>query len=211
MQFSLKYYNPKTLIPAVLVLVFLIDALFMHGIKPLLISIFPGIDVLRVPGNSTLVAIFLGVHDKHLWHLPVFKHLVTVTDMRGRYSGSIKYTWNGEKGEKECKIELSQTASNISVCLYFNNAEDQKSSSKSLVAEVRKENAFFHMYFFYLNSGSVGNDKLDCHEGANTLKYIPSSDDRKAKLIGNYFTNRQIQTRGSIEAFFESETLKGEF
>jgi hypothetical protein len=206
MQFSLKYYKPELLIPFVLILAYILDTIML-----ILIEQFPRIEIIRAPSNPALIAMFLGIHNKYLWHLSGFNYLVRVPDMRGRYSGKIKYIWDGQESSKECKVEIIQTASTVSVRCYFNNEEDEKTSSKSLVEEIREEDGFFYLYFFYLNSGTLENDKLDCHEGVNTFKYIPATTDKKAKLTGNYFTNRQIQTRGIIDVLFESKKLNGEF
>jgi len=206
MQFSLKYYKPGVLIPTVLILSIIIDLLITF-----VICQFPKIEVLRVPSNSALIALFFTLHNRYLWHLKFFNLLVKVPDIRGRYTGKINYNWGGKDASKECKIEVTQTASSISINSYFNNEDDEKTSSKSLVEDIREEDGFFHLYLFYLNSGTVEDDNLDCHEGANRFKFLPESENREAKLIGNYFTNRQIQTRGSIEVKFESKTLNGEF
>ena len=89
---------------------------------------------------------------------------------------------------------------------------NEKTDSKSLVEDIKEEeDGFFDIYLFYLNNGNKINSTLDCHEGANKLRFIPANKERKAKLVGHYFTNRQIQTRGEIETEFESKNLKGEF
>ncbi|TDQ16646.1 hypothetical protein DFQ04_2768 [Algoriphagus boseongensis] len=206
MQFSLKYYKSTILVPVILVLALIFDSFIST-----LINCFPNIEIIRAPSNSALIALFLGIHNQYLWHLPIFNKLVNIPDMRGRYSGKIKSNWNGENKIKDCKIEISQTASSISIRSYFNNEEGEKTSSKSLIEQIKEEDGFYQLYFFYLNTGTLENSSLDCHEGANSFKFIPSTKDKKAKLIGNYFTNRQVQTKGIIEVEFESKKLRGEF
>jgi len=81
-----------------------------------------------------------------------------------------------------------------------------------LVEDIRlEEDGFFDVYLFYQNSGTKQNNGLDCHEGANKLRFIPAKKGKRSKLIGHYFTNRQIQTRGEIEATFVSKKIEGKF
>lgn len=169
------------------------------------------IAALRAPGNVSLIGMFLLLYDKVLWKWPVFNLIITVPDMRGRYTGTINYTFGGVKGEKECAIEITQTASKIKLHAYFNNAEAEKTKSKSLIESVEEEDGFYNLYLYYFNSGSKENNLLDCHEGANMLKFIPANGDIAQKLVGHYFTDRKIQTRGAMEVQFETKKLKGTF
>ena len=132
--------------------------------------------------------------------------------MSGRYVGKISFTFDDKPNEKDCVIEITQNASRIKICSYFNNANQEKTSSVSLVEDIKKgDDGFFTIYLFYLNKGSKGDGKLDSHEGANELKFICSDASKVKRLEGHYFTDRQVQTRGKIEAIFESKTLKGKF
>jgi hypothetical protein len=207
---NFKYYNTTWLILIIILLAIGIDSLLNEWIVPFLKS--RGIEFLRAPGNVTIIAMVLAFYDSVLWKLPVFNYLVNIPNLSGRYKGNVKFEFLGEKGEKECYIEVKQSASKIKIHSYFNNELDEKTDSKSLVEDIRLEDdGFFDIYLFYLNNGNKINSTLDCHEGANKLRYIPAKKNRKAKLIGHYFTNRQRQTRGEIEAEFESKNLKGEF
>ena len=207
---NFKYYKTTWLIFIIIVLAISIDFIFEECLVPYLKS--KGIEFLRAPGNVTFIALILTFYDNFLWKLPVFNLLVNLPDVSGRYKGKIKFEFQGEKGEKECSIEVKQSASKIKIHSYFNNELNEKTDSRSLVEDIRlEEDGFFDIYLFYINNGNKINSTLDCHEGANKLRYIPANTDRKAKLIGHYFTNRQIQTRGEIETEFESKNLKGEF
>lgn len=207
---NFKYYKTTGLILVIIFLAIGIDLLLHEFIVPFLKS--RNIEFMRAPGNVSLIAMLLTFYDKVLWKLPVFKMLIKVPNISGRYKGEIKYEFQDVKGKKDCFIEIKQTASKIKIHSYFNNESNEKTDSKSLVEDIRlEEDGFFDIYLFYLNNGNKINSTLDCHEGANKLRYIPKSKERKAKLTGHYFTNRQIQTRGGIEAEYETKTLKGEF
>lgn len=207
---NFKYYKTTWLILIIILLAIGIDFLLDEWVVPFLKS--KGIEFLRAPGNVTIIAMILAFYDNFLWKLPVFNLLVNIPDVSGRYEGKIKFEFQEQMGEKACFIEVKQSASKIKIHSYFNNELGEKTDSKSLVEDIRlEEDGFFDIYLFYLNNGNKINSTLDCHEGANKLRYIPTRKDRKAKLVGHYFTNRQIQTRGEIEAKFESKKLKGEF
>ena len=132
--------------------------------------------------------------------------------MAGRYKGFISYEWDNKAEKKDCFIEVVQTASSIKLRSYFNKEKDPKTISQSLVEDIRKEpDGHFAVHFFYINEGSKKDGALDYHEGANKLRYLQGKKGEAAKLTGHYFTNRQTQTRGEMEANFVSMKLKGEF
>lgn len=206
---NFKYYKTSGLILTIIILSILFDSIFKF-LMPILKDY--GIEYLRAPGNISLIIIVLTIYNKYLWKFPVFKLLVKVPNMAGRYKGKVKYNFQGKDDEKDCIIEVNQTASRIKIYSYFNNKLNEKTDSKSLVEDISlEENGFFDIFLYYLNNGNKINSVLDCHEGANKLRYIPKTKTTKAKLTGHYFTNRQIPTKGEIYAEFESNKLKGEY
>lgn len=207
---NFKYYKTTWLILIIISLAIGIDFLLEEWIVPFLKS--KEFEFLRAPGNVSLIAMILVFYDSFLWKLPVFNFLVNIPNISGRYKGKINWEFQGKKGENECYIEVKQSASKIKIHSYFKNDLNEKTDSKSLVEDIKlEEDGFFDIYLFYINNGNKINSILDCHEGANKLRYIPANKERKSKLTGHYFTNRLIQTRGEIETEFESKNLKGEF
>jgi len=207
MNFSLKYYKTAPTITVILLLAACIDFVLLEFLFPIISDNIEGF--IRAPGNTSLIASFLSLHNKFLWKYPVFNFLVKIPNLNGRYEGNIKYEFDGKKGNKDCALEVIQDASNVKITSYFNNEEGELTTSESLVEDIKEKDGFHHIYFFYLNSGTKVDGSLDCHEGANELKFIPSKD--TSKLVGHYFTNRQKQTKGIIEVKFKSKILKGEF
>lgn len=206
---NFRYYR---ITPLIIIILFLASGID-YGIHKLLLPFLTeyNIEFLRAPGNASLIASFLLLYDKVLWRKPLFKSLVTVPDIRGRYKGSVKYTFDGEPDETKCFVEISQTSSRIKVHSYFKNKNLPQTKSKSLVESVEEEDGFFNIYLYYFNSGSKENADLDCHEGANMLKFIPKHNEEQQKLIGHYFTNRKKQTRGIMEVELQSKKLKGTY
>ncbi|KAB1064088.1 Cap15 family cyclic dinucleotide receptor domain-containing protein [Salibacter halophilus] len=206
---SFKYYYTTPLIVIILSLAGLIDLIIDGLLFPLMKD--ANIEFLRAPGNASLIASFLLLYDRVLWKLPVFNLLVDVPNINGRYEGKVKYEFHGSPGETECFVEVKQTSSAIKVNSYFKNENKPSTNSKSLVESIKKEDGFHSIYLYYFNNGSKENADLDCHEGANMLKFIPAHNNEPQKLIGHYFTNRKEQTRGIMEVEFKSKKLKGIF
>lgn len=210
MKFSLKYYNPSITISVILILAGLIDFFYQRCLYPYIsenIESFEGI--IRGPSNATIIGAFLYIHNKFLWKLPIFKLLVRIPDMNGRYKGSINYVFKKQNGTKECVIEIKQDASNIKVNSYFKNDTNESTYSESIIEDIKEKDGFYNVYFFFQNSGTKSERSLDSHEGANILKFLPNGG--TPKLKGHYFTNRLTQTKGEIEVLFESKIRKGEF
>lgn len=209
---SFKYYKITPLIITIIVLSGFIDYCVGDWVNPLLAQYLPKGSHFRVPTTVSILGIFFLLYNQILWKLPAFNLLMSVPNMAGRYEGKVKFKWNGVDGEKPCFIEVVQTASKIKVHTYFSDGVNEKTSSKSLVEDIRQdEDGFFDIYLFYLNSGTKQNGGLDCHEGANKLRFHPGKDGGSDSLIGHYFTNRQIQTRGEIEGTLISKHLQGKF
>jgi len=210
MEFSLKYYKTGITITAIILLAGLFDLFFQKCLSPLLAEFLSNYNgILRAPSNATLIGLVLWFHNQCGWKYPVLNKLVTIPNMNGRYEGKINYEFDGKKEEKDCAIEIVQNATNIKINSYFSNAQGELTTSESLVEDIKKKDGFYFVYFFYLNSGSKIDGSLDCHEGANVLKFLRS--DEGIKLVGHYFTNRKIQTRGVIEVVFKTKYRKGEF
>lgn len=209
---TFKYYKTTPLIISILILAALVDFAAGNWINPFLAQYLSAGSHFRIPTTVSILGIIFFSYNQYLWKLPVFNLLMNVPDMNGRYRGKINYRWNDVDKEKECFIEIVQTASKIKIQSYFSNGGNEKTSSKSLVEDIRQEeDGFFDVYLFYQNSGTKQNGGLDCHEGANKLRFIPRTNGKRSRLTGHYFTNRQIQTRGEIEATFLSKKIEGKF
>jgi SMODS-associating 2TM, beta-strand rich effector domain len=209
---SFKYYKITPLIISIIILSGLIDYCVGEWINPLLVEYLSKGSHFRVPTTVSILGMFFLLYNQVLWKLPVFNLLMAVPNMAGRYEGKVKFKWNGADGEKPCFIEVVQTASKIKVHTYFSDGANERTSSKSLVEDIKQdEDGFFDIYLFYLNSGTKQNGGLDCHEGANKLRFHPDKDGSSNSLMGHYFTNRQIQTRGEIEGTLISNHLQGKF
>jgi hypothetical protein len=209
---SFKYYKTTPLIITIIILAGLIDLCVVSWINPFLSEYLPAGSHFRVPTTVSLLGIVLLIYNDYLWKYPILNLLMDIPDLSGRYEGAIRYLRDGVDKEKKCFIEITQSASKIKVHSYFSDGVNENTSSKSLVEDIKKEeDKFFDLYLFYLNSGTKQNGGLDCHEGAQKLRFIPGRNGNNAQLIGHYFTNRLTQTRGEIVSTFVSKHLEGKF
>src|SRR5690349_8288867 len=126
---SFKNYRVTPLVVSILILAKAIDWLFLK-IAPYLHD-----HIVRAPSNAAIIVIILTVYNNWLWKFPVLQLLVTVPNLNGRYRGSLFSYYNGESIEKECVIEIFQSASKTTVYLFSNNDQKERSYSKS-VSEV---------------------------------------------------------------------------
>lgn len=209
---NFKYYKTTPLVVSIIVISGLIDLVLTKWITPFLSIHLPSESHFRLPTTLSLLILFFVIYDRYLWRYPILNILTTVPNMTGRYSGMIRFTRNEIPTEKKCFIEVTQTSSKVKLHTYFNNEANETTSSKSLIEEIKlEEDGFFDIYTFYLNIGDKHEGKLDSHEGANKLRFFPKGIHNEKKLMGYYFTNRQKQTRGEIEAVFVSTKLEGRF
>jgi hypothetical protein len=201
---SFKHYRATPLIISIIVLATAIDWAFLQ-IAPYLHD-----HIVRAPSNTAIIALLLTVYDKWLWKLPILKWIVTVPDLNGRYRGSLSSSYNGKSVKKDCVIEIFQTASKTTIYLFSSNDQKERSYSKSVSEVIHEEEDNEHQIFFaYYNYGS-DDKKLSGHEGFNHLK-ITGKKSNVIKLQGQYFTNREPQTRGEIRVKFESKKRKERF
>lgn len=207
MNFSFRHYNTKALIMTILGLAFSIDIVF-DFLQSIFFQNFNLI--VRAPANTAFIAALLHFYDRHFWKYPILNKLVQIPDLSGRYSGFIEYEWEKNPEKMKSVIEIIQTASTIKINTFFKSDKHENTQSTSWVEDLKFENGHYFIHFFYFNSGTLINGHLNCHYGANRLKVILDDKGLPKKLSGNYFTNRNPQTKGKIEVKFESRKLKYE-
>jgi hypothetical protein len=197
MQIKFTYYKPQALIPVI----GLLWAVSSWGLSSLW-----GYGFLQGIGPTAIVMGLLTLYDKYLWKLPVLKLINTIPDLNGIYEGEIAYHYNGEDGTKACKLEIKQSCSMIKVKTIFAKDGENDTQSVSTEAFIKTDEAGDqHLYFYYYNPGSCKNgDTLDAHDGMNVLEIL--KEKKTVKLKGYYFTNRNPQTKGCMEA---TKTTKG--
>lgn len=160
--------------------------------------------------DSFTVPFFISVTffmiNKYWWKKRIFKWLINVPDLNGRYAGKLKssYIENGKEKVIDCVMEIKQTASNIHISAFFGDiTKGVESSSSRSTSETLKHqnNGFFTLYYIFANETGEPSEALNNHTGAGKFEIYP---DLK-KLKGNYYNI--VKNTGSIEVNFESAQL----
>ncbi len=148
-----------------------------------------GVSVVSVIGG------FLKVYDQWLWKFPVFRWLVHVPCIAGKYSGRIDYEFEDVQSTKRIKAVVTQTASRVSVyCRFFSTdpATAQVTKSRSIHAELVERDDHWQLCMLYLNEGERAKGSTSPHDGFAALDLFNGG----LELSGHYFTGRK--TRGEM-------------
>jgi predicted pore-forming effector associated with SMODS systems len=207
-----RYYKPQCLIWAVILSSSIIGTI-MHVLATFLNN-FLSEPYFQFPATSSLLVIVFILLDKNGLRFPLIKNLFWVKDISGRYEGVIEYVHfqTNERKTKPCVIEIIQSASYINVNSYFKNKFpdiEEKTESFSLVSSVIENDAEEQkLIFTYHNKGNQIL-KMPPYNGTNILSI--KNQDNKIILEGEYYTDRNPQTKGIIRVELKTKQLKKEF
>jgi hypothetical protein len=157
----------------------------------------------------TLVLVTFVLVNKVGWKYKIFRWLVDLPNLNGRYVGLIKSSYIGVNGlpeQKECVLEIKQTASSVHIFAYFGDIGTHERSSRSYsVSEqiVKENNDLFLLYYIFTNESEVLKKQLSSHLGTASLNYYPDTK----SLDGHYYNQRQ--NVGTIEVTFVQKELLG--
>lgn len=159
----------------------------------------------------SITTFIIFIADKLLIKIPVInKLLFSVPYIKGRYQGHIIFINPQTKVEdsKSCYVEIKQNGSKIDISSFFEKKHNDSVSHSISEVITKKKNDNFQLIFTYLNEG--GNHKdLPAHYGTNVLDIILNQ--KKVKLKGIYYTDKNPQTKGKMTLEFQSRKLKGEY
>lgn len=177
------------------------------------IKIHWGIPLATVAINTAIIKII----STRLWSKKWINWMFWVDDLSGRYEGTLKYQFIKDGKDisgtrKHVKI-ITQTGFRL-VVTSFTLAEDGTQSSPStntgMHIQKTQDNKHFELIYNYLNSGNTIKG-FQPHYGTDHLKII-SGQKGEHRLSGNYFTDRNPQTRGTyIDLKKTSNNLYHEF
>lgn len=208
---NFKYYKTSAIIPFILVASVLFG-LISNKIEsiisnyPSLIQINDYIAVFSTIGltlSSLLFINFIG------WKWKIFKWLIDIPDLNGRYKGILISSFldaNGNPVEKDCVIEIKQTASAIHIFSYYGDkgANSQSSRAFSVSEElVQEKNGLFQLYYIFTNEPETLLTQLNNHAGTAKFRYFPD-----IKTLEGYYYN-QRKNIGTIKVVFEDSKNLG--
>src|SRR5258708_2979307 len=211
---NFKYYNTERLILFIIALSIIVGSFVTFWVHPRVEKASESIktviiytEVFSVP---FFISIIFSIINSWEWKCCIFKWLLKVPDLSGRYTGRLvsSYMEEGKAVEKKCTLEIKQNASSIHISAYFGNLDSniQTSNSFGISTEIIEEkNGFYTLYYNYNNEtdGLNLNNEFDNHSGTARYKYFP---DNKS-LKGLYYN--QKKNDGQIEVTFEQELLLG--
>jgi len=143
------------------------------------------------------------------WKWGVFKWLIDVPNLNGRYKGELISSFhdaNGNPVVKDCVIEIKQTGSSIHVFSYYGDKGTNTQSSRAYsVSEelVQEKNGLFQLFYIFTNEPDTLITQLNNHSGTANFKYYP---DIKT-LDGDYYNQRQ--NIGKMKVIYEQKNLLG--
>lgn len=207
---NFKYYNSSKLIIFILILSVLYNIIVTN-----LLSYFKEneivskiIDYIGISTVGLIILTLIGINQIG-WKFKIFKWLINIPDLSGRYEGTLISSYKDENGieiQKNCTIEIKQTASSIHIFSYYGdtNTNTQSSVSYSVSEQIAMlPNGFFEVYYIYTNEPDVLLTQLSNHSGTARLSYYP--DLRKIK--GEYYNKRK--NTGTFEVIHKQDKLLG--
>ncbi|MEO1438534.1 MAG: hypothetical protein AAFV80_23545, partial [Bacteroidota bacterium] len=165
------------------------------------------INFLRVFSVVFFVLGTLWLVNQYWWKYKIFKWLIDLPDLNGRYVGELVSSFKDESGnpvKKLCALEIRQTASSISVAAYYADADSQlETTTAHSVAEglEKDRDGSYHLFYTFANEADLLDMSSTNHSGIASLTYFP--DVRAFK--GNYFNQRL--NKGTIVVRYDQPTL----
>ncbi|RYD52371.1 MAG: hypothetical protein EOP52_09415 [Sphingobacteriales bacterium] len=208
---NLKYFKAQSLILTVLSLAVVLEPIssvietWAGNFEPLK-KIVDYVDVFSTIGLITGALAFVNYWG---WRWRIFKFLVDIPNLNGRYEGKLISSYLDPQGnpvERDCVMEIKQNSSSLHIYSYYGDVQTgiTSSSSKTTLEQLIKEpSGFFILYYIYSNQPGGLISQLSNHDGTAKLTYYP---DLK-KLSGEYY-NRRINT-GTFELIFRQKKLLG--
>ncbi|MNK15432.1 hypothetical protein D3C87_335700 [compost metagenome] len=208
---NFRYYNSERLIILILILVFLISPISQYIEK--FISRYESLNIIYgyVGPFSTIsiLSFILFLIDKYLWRFSVFKWLIDIPDLNGRYEGELTSSFidpiTGQLTKKKCVLEIHQNASKIKINSYYSDIGNNNQTSQAFsVSEeiVENQNNIFEIFYIYTNTPNTLITQLHNHLGTCGIKYFFNIK----TLEGEYYNQRGY--KGTIRVVFtQKETL----
>jgi SMODS-associating 2TM, beta-strand rich effector domain len=207
-----RYYKPKMLLYTIITLS-LFYGTILHFASDYINGFFAK-PYVHYPTVSALIVLTLLIINKYGINTKLLKKMFWVKDLSGRYEGKIKYEHfkTGIEEEKPCFLEIEQSASKISIQIYFDfkyTQTSEKTTSKSIVTSIVSDDFDNQqLVFTYHNLGNPIKG-LQPSNGTNILSILERNN--SFFLEGIYYTNKEPQTKGELKVKFISKKLKREF
>lgn len=164
---------------------------------------------IEAPTAIAIILFIFWILNNYIWKLLVIRKLFGIPNIDGRYEGELVSSFTETKeqnGTYKVAIEIRQTLTNITVCLYT-----ERSCSYSLTANLCKNNnGNYELVYIYQNKTSAMGTNSDMRDHNGTAILVISENGNV--LDGNYFNNPRERGRyGKIKATRVISKMKGSF
>lgn len=219
MKLNFKYYNTQSLVLFALAFAFAYSIIkkaiannFSLTIPEYLKTDFDILlDTLGWLSPIFILSIILVLINEYGWKYKIFKWLVDLPNLNGRYEGELVSSFKDQNGNavtKDCVIEIKQNASSISVFSYYadKGVPKQTSMARSVSEQLVKEpNGNFILHYIFTNEPDSMLEMLNKHSGTAKFTYFED----KNELQGEYYNHRL--NKGTMIVCFEQSKLLHRF
>lgn len=211
---NFKYFKIGALIPLILILALIFQPIsnLIEDFSKQYESLSTVVDYIDTLSTIGLITLFLTFINFIGWKWTVFKWLVDLPNLNGRYSGTLVSSYidplTHQKTLKNCVIEVKQTASAIHIFAYYADPVTGQVSSRSYTTSeqiIKEGNGFFLLYYIFTNEPDTLSVQLNNHDGTAKFKYYP---DIKT-LEGDYYNKRG--NTGKIIVVLQQKKILGRF
>lgn len=209
---NFKYFNINTLLPLILILLLIFQPISnwieqsLNDYESLKVMV-SYIDSLSTIGMITVFLTFINYVG---WKWKIFRWLIDVPDLNGRYTGKIVSSYIDPNTQipvtKDCVLEIKQTASSVHIFAYYGDLATNTVSSRSYTVSeqlIKEQNGFFLLYYIFTSEPDTMSLQLNNHDGTAKLQYYP---DTKV-LEGGYYNKRL--NYGTMKVTFVEKKLLG--
>lgn len=209
---NFRYYHTERLILTILVLTIVITPI-SNSIEEYIATIKKISTLYNYVGIFSTVSILLLILtlvNNLLWKYDIFKWLVDIPNLNGRYEGELTSSFidpvTNLPIKKKCVIEITQNASQCKINSYYGDWTTllQTSDASSVLEEItKKNNGIFEVFYVFSNTANALQNHLHNHNGTCSLKYF-----RDIKTLdGEYYNQRGL--KGTIKVTFTQKKLLG--
>ncbi len=204
-----KYYKSERLVFLIIGLSVLVGYLVNVFIHPLVEHASEPLKTFIIYTEMFTVPFFITiifyVINRWGWKYWLFKWLVDIPNLNGRYEGKVvsSYIKDEKNVQIEFALEVVQTASSIHISSYYFNPElNEETASYSIIEEIEKQkNGIFKLFYLYSNMPGRLNSILTQHDGTASTTYFADIK----KIEGGYYNSRK--NTGQFEAIWVSNKL----
>lgn len=209
---NLRYYHTERLIITILILTFIITPIssFIENYISKINELNTLYGYVGIFSTVSILILTLTLINNVLWKYKIFKWLVNIPDINGRYEGELISSFidplTNLPTKKKCVIEITQNASECKINSYYGdwNTNTQTSDAASVLEEIiKKSNGIFEVFYVFSNTANALQNNLHNHIGTCNLKYFK---DIKT-LDGEYYNQRGL--KGTISVTFTQKELLG--